>query len=280
MGVPTQRHMHAYVPFPVVASALFRIGARAGPLTRPSLVRARAHPATHSTEVFCPSRSSGAVDGYAAWSLTSAGIAAQNITSTNCSPGYAGTPWRLCNSDGTWGPVNSACQRTRSQPTSAKRSKRMCLIMSPHPLRVPALRAARKCLGSNNPYNAATWADTAAGQTGQGTCNVNNGFTGTATAPCSIDGVWGAVTTQCTAAALPCPQVVGYQGVSGFTNWPSTTAGTTAIGTCANGYTFGPNGAPSRQCLATSVWSTTVMNDCIFSACPGLARKRARGGEG
>ena len=124
--------------------------------------------------------------------------------------------------------------------------------------------AVKKCAGNNNPYNAAAWTDTYAGQTGQGQCIVNNGFTGTATAACSVDGVWGAVITACTEIAFPCPQVVGYQGTTGYTSWPSTVAGADATGTCFTGYVFSNNTAPTRTCFTNSSWSTTVNNDCIL----------------
>ena len=108
----------------------------------------------------------------------------------------------------------------------------------------------------------AVWPNATAGTTVQGTCIVANGFTGIAVRTCSANAVWGAITTPCTAIQAPCPAVLDYQS---RTNWPSTTAGTTATGTCALGYTFGPNGPPTRVCvgLGTGTWSPNVTNDCI-----------------
>ena len=107
----------------------------------------------------------------------------------------------------------------------------------------------------------AVWPNATAGTTVQGTCIVANGFTGIAIRTCSSSAVWGVITTPCVAIQAPCPAVLDYQG---RTNWPSTTAGATATGTCALGYTTGPNGAPTRVCLGlgTGTWSTTVTNDC------------------
>jgi hypothetical protein len=134
----------------------------------------------------------------------------------------------------------------------------------------------RVCRGVDNPYALATWTDTSAGQTGQGVCRANLGYTGTTTALCSVLGVWSAVATQCAVAVLPCPQSVGYAGPTGFTSWPATTAGTVATGTCASGYAAVPAGPPQRACTSTGVWNSTVVNDCVFgTAATGAAHAAA-----
>lgn len=72
------------------------------------------HVATR-TEIFCPARDSGSIDGYAAWPLTAAGASPKNVTSTACDETYGGAPWRQCNSDGSWSAVTNPCQRTYSR---------------------------------------------------------------------------------------------------------------------------------------------------------------------
>ena len=117
------------------------------------------------------------------------------------------------------------------------------------------------CIGTTNPYTAAVFPNTPAGQIGQGVCQTQNGYqAGTATSACSSYGIWGTAITPCKAAVPPCPQVIGYQGIS---NWPATAAGTNATGTCVTGYTAPSTGSPTRTCLSSSTWSTTVINNCI-----------------
>ena len=105
------------------------------------------------------------------------------------------------------------------------------------------------------------WPNATAGTTVQGACIQANGFKGIAVRSCSATAVWGPITTPCTAIEAPCPAVLGYQS---RTNWPSTPAGTTATGSCALGYTFGPAGAPTRECigLGNGTWAVNVTNNC------------------
>ena len=114
------------------------------------------------------------------------------------------------------------------------------------------------------------WPNATAGSTVQGTCIAANGFLGIAVRSCSVNAVWGPITTPCTAVEAPCPAVLNYEG---RTNWPSTTAGATATGTCALGYTFSDGGAPTRLCIGnnTGTWSVNVTNNCIV----GTALKAA-----
>ena len=144
---------------------------------------------------------------------------------------------------------------------NAPANSRLC-----HPANVRRTHATftvKVCTAASNSYTQATWSNTNAGQIGQGACITANGYTGTATRQCTSDGLWGAVLVQCTAVVPPCSQVIGYQG---RTNWPSTTAGTTAYGTCVTGYTISTNGPPTRLCTSSSVWNATVVNDCIVGA--------------
>ena len=69
---------------------------------------------------------------------------------------------------------------------------------------------------------------------------------------------YGAACTP-TSSGATCPAVQGYQS---RTNWPATGGGLVATGTCATGYTAGPNGPPTRQCLSSGAWSATVTNNC------------------
>jgi hypothetical protein len=105
---PAHRHLHAYVT----------AHARLAWSARDSHGRARA------AEVFCPARASGAIDGFASWPLTAADATPINITSTACDETYGGAPWRLCQSDGTWSTVTSACQgrpHSRTHHTAIER---------------------------------------------------------------------------------------------------------------------------------------------------------------
>jgi len=113
----------------------------------------------------------------------------------------------------------------------------------------------------------AVWPNATAGTTVQGACIQANGYQGIAVRSCSASAVWGAITTPCTAIEPSCPSVLGYQS---RTNWPSATAGSTATGSCALGYTFGLDGAPQRVCLGlgTGAWATNVTSDCVFGTPP------------
>ena len=113
----------------------------------------------------------------------------------------------------------------------------------------------------------AAWPNATAGTTVQGACIRSNGFQGIAVRTCSASAVWGAITTPCAAIEAPCPAVLGYQS---RTNWPSTPAGTTATGSCALGYTFGPAGAPTRECigLGNGTWAVNVTNNCDIGTAP------------
>ena len=108
----------------------------------------------------------------------------------------------------------------------------------------------------------ASWPDTSAGSTAQGTCIVANGYEGIAIRTCSAAAIWGAITTACTAIETSCPSIVGYQGTS---NWPETKPGVTATGTCSTGFQFADAGPPSRLCIGnnTGLWSTTVDDNCV-----------------
>ena len=64
------------------------------------------------TEVFCQPTASGSVDGYASWPITAASATTVNVTSTACDETYGGSATRVCNSDGTWGAVQTSCIRT------------------------------------------------------------------------------------------------------------------------------------------------------------------------
>ena len=183
-------------------------------------------------QVFCLPTDSGSVDGYAAWPITAASSIPVNITVTSCDETYIGAPVRTCNPDGTWGPVTNPC------------TVNFC----------PALAQDGN----------AQWPDATAGSQVQGQCITANGFTGIAVRACTPSAVWGAITTPCVPQEAPCPAIIGYQSRS---NWPATQAGQTATGTCALGYTAGPNGPPLRVCLGlgTGQWDTVVTDDCVLA---------------
>ena len=128
----------------------------------------------------------------------------------------------------------------------------------------------------------AVWPNATAGSTVQGACIAANGYNGIAVRTCSASAVWGPITTPCVANQPACPSQIGYQS---RTNWPSAQANTTATGTCALGYTFGPNGPPQRVCLGrgTGAWSANVTDDCILGkgrAGRWPAARRRVGGRG
>jgi hypothetical protein len=183
------------------------------------------------TEVFCQPTSSGEVDGNAAWPLTAARSTPFNLTVATCAESYRGSPTRLCNSDGTWGPVVAPCQ----------------------------LNACGALAQEGN----AAWPTANAGSTVQGACLVNTGFEGIAVRACLSSGVWGPITTACVPTQPPCASSIGYQS---RTNWPSARAGDIATGTCALGYTFSADGPPTRACIGNGVgqWSPNVTNDCVL----------------
>jgi hypothetical protein len=183
-------------------------------------------------QVFCQPTSSGEVDGNAAWPLTAARSTPFNLTVATCAESYRGSPTRLCNSDGTWGPVVAPCQ----------------------------LNACGALAQEGN----AAWPTANAGSTVQGACLVNTGFEGIAVRACLSSGVWGPITTACVPTQPPCASSIGYQS---RTNWPSARAGDIATGTCALGYTFSADGPPTRACIGNGVgqWSPNVTNDCVLS---------------
>jgi len=115
------------------------------------------------------------------------------------------------------------------------------------------------CAAKPQDGNAA-WPNGTAGTTVQGACIQANGWQGIAIRTCSIDAVWGPITTPCAPIVAPCPAIIGYNA---STNWPATTAGTVATGSCILGRIVGPNGPPQRACPVTGVWNDTVVNDCI-----------------
>ena len=101
------------------------------------------------------------------------------------------------------------------------------------------------------------------------------GFSGNPTRACDDYGVWQAVSNPCVPVLPPCPLSLDFQNA----NWAQTEANTTATGTCRLGFANGPNGPPTRLCIAfpnnyTTVWDSTVQNTCIIGTC---ARARAPG---
>ena len=70
------------------------------------------HGSVSLTEIFCPPTSSGDIDGFATWPNTPASDEPVEVAVTSCDETYEGSPWRMCNSDGTWGPVQNPCTRT------------------------------------------------------------------------------------------------------------------------------------------------------------------------
>jgi hypothetical protein len=182
------------------------------------------------TQIFCQPTSSGAIDGYASWPVYPTSATAVLVTVTACDETYAGSPSRLCQPNGLWGPVSNPCQ-------------------------------VKFCAAIAQEGNAA-WPNADAGTTVQGVCIAANGYEGIAVRSCSSAAIWGPITTPCVAVEPPCASIIGYQG---RTNWPSTPAGDTATGTCAVGYTTTQFGPPTRACLGLSngTWAVEVTDDCI-----------------
>jgi hypothetical protein len=125
------------------------------------------------------------------------------------------------------------------------------------------VRAVAFCAALPLDGNAA-WPNATAGTAVQGVCATANGWQGLAVRGCSASAVWGPITTPCLPILAPCPATNGYLG---STNWPATTAGSTATGSCVVGRSFAPSGPPQRACLGTGVWSDTVVNDCVVGTC-------------
>jgi hypothetical protein len=106
---------------------------------------------------------------------------------------------------------------------------------------------------NNNAALSASFPSTAAGSVAVGTCQspLPNG------APqrrCNADGTWSAtvLSNACTAGA--CPALTNDNNA----NWAAGTTGASTTGTCVAGYT----GSPSRPCLGTGAWGTTISNPC------------------
>jgi hypothetical protein len=201
-------------------------GLTAGSVSRVCLITGVWDTAVVNTcvQLSCPALS----EGNAAWAQTTAGSTA----SGTCGTGFAGAPFRTCDSTGAWQAIQSPC-------------------------------AVLTCPGTTAGF--AIWPATTAG-TGSvsGTCvdgyGKNNNVTPTRNCPAS--GTWSSVTSPCVQLFCPVDNNAGFSA-----NFPSTAAGAVGVGVC----TGGTSGAPRRQCQLDGTWSSTILaNDCTNSPCPAL----------
>lgn len=225
---------------------------------------------TCSYRVACPAISS---DDNASWQQALSGTLSWGA----CKPGYLGQPSRLCQNNGTFGPIINPCLPvTATCPSDVYANAnwpatlitaqangtcvsgfvgqplRRCKVTGVWETLVQGVGCTRfsGCLAESG-AGGATWPQTAAGGLAQGVCQ--GGTTGTPTRTCSASGVWGAVTNPCV-ATTSCPAELYVRA-----NWPSTPAGGNATGACISGWT----GSPFRICKPTGVWQDLVSNHCI-----------------
>ena len=169
------------------------------------------------------------------WDDAPAGSPATVVTGT-CNAGYYarfGPPYRGCDADGVWQPLQNPCDRVVCAATTSAN---------------------------------ATWPATFAGDTAAGVCAP--GFYGSPTRTCTASagdavGTWGAVVGSCTQAFCAADTLDGAA-------FPESAAGTTADGTCT---AEGMYGKPRRECILSGesgVWSETVINPCAAELCPAL----------
>ena len=215
------------------------------------------------TQKKCPSFT----DSYGTWSTTLSG--STSVPGT-CLAGYTGSPTRSCGTSGLWGAVSDACV------------PRSCPAVSSGNVEWPATAAGQTFSGTcesgfyglpsrpcglngewggiSNPCQQrfcpqmdesnARWPRTAAlAPDAEGACAFK--YTGSPTRPCTASGAWGPVSN-------PCELIYCADAYHDFTTWTRSPAGTTSFGSCASGY----GGRPSRMCLDTGIWSSSITQPC------------------
>ena len=123
-------------------------------------------------------------------------------------------------------------------------------------------------------YDHATYLNTPAGATGSGVClsgYVSAG--GHASRSCGSTGVWsitidnrclpGSTTTPTTPAPTTSPSCAS--SAYSHATFPATPYGETATGVCVAGYKS--SSEPTRDCLSTGAWSSTIHNGCVVQVC-------------
>jgi hypothetical protein len=101
----------------------------------------------------------------------------------------------------------------------------------------------------------AAWPQATSGSTAAGTCVA--GWTGAPLRACGLDGVWSSTVTN------PCTVLSCAAATLGGAVFPTTTAGQNGVGTCINGYTQDPGGAPIASCSLAGAWTGTVTRPCL-----------------
>ena len=170
---------------------------------------------------------------FAAFPETPSGTTANGT----CLPGYKGAPSRVCNWDGQWDDVLSACTQINC-PSSTTSSD----------FDVPSAQWATASAGSTNVV---------------GTCKTLYGPVAPGVLPrrnCTLEGTWSA-TIEDACVHLTCPAV---EDLERLVTFPLSLAGTIdVVGTCPPGYA----GAPKRTCNDLGVWSGTS-GTCVRRICP------------
>ncbi|KAK8790956.1 hypothetical protein WA158_005587 [Blastocystis sp. Blastoise] len=154
------------------------------------------------------------------WPMTLIGQSA----SLECSIGYSGSILRPCGDNGVWGAVNNTCQMNQCP---------------------------------ENIVGNITWPLTNMNTTVSNNCQ--EGYEGSITRYCNIQGTWEDQVDTCTIIVAKCTSEL-YQDHQ----WPQTNEGTSASIPCGSGMT----GTYIRECLATGIWSTNVTNTCGQIFCP------------
>ncbi|KKB96790.1 hypothetical protein SZ25_00099 [Candidatus Arcanobacter lacustris] len=182
----------------------------------------------------CQCKNSAFVVAYGSLSGSSTISSATPVQAT-CNNGYTGSPTATC-TNGVWGTVSGSCTPSTCQNAS--------------------LNIANASFASGN---------TSSGSNITGTCN--NGYIGNPTATCSF-GNWTNISGSCFAG---CPSA--YFSGNGIDNsdpnhdhvssWPQTSSGSTANGTCINGYINGNSSAPKMQCINGGWDFGNITNPCM-----------------
>ena len=209
------------------------------------------------------------------WPMTSAG----SVVAGTCDIGYAGSPSRTCDLNGSWGAVMNPCIAIKCAaleedgadwPESSAPSVPVhgtCIagyIGSPTrecsatgawgPIYYPCTAVTCPAGLADN----ANWVETRAGDVGYGTCL--SGFTGVPRRACLMTGAWNAtVMDPCRIKYDNCPNE-GLEGVY----FPEAEPGTSSVGSCGYGFTESAAGPPMRECQENGTWEVSYSNACVY----------------
>lgn len=220
----------------------------------------------HCTRIICPSETSQG----AFWSPTPATQTVYGF----CVGGTIGNPYRECLSDGTWGPIQNPCALPSVQCASESygsatwpdtnggslatgvcemgysgNPSRNCLAGGIWDTTIQN-HCTRNTCGPEN-FENAFWPTTKSLTTVEGFCS--GGTVGPISRTCSASGTWSATTGQCTTPGN-CPSQSGYARA----DWPGTSPGEFAQGTCQPGW----SGNPLRKCKPDGTWESLVHFHC------------------